>query len=90
MVPSPTITFANTSKDFSTTLNRRVNDYFKMHNLSRHANPEMVIKTIIMFALYCIPYFLIVTNTVTDSLLLIGLMIVMGIGLAGIGLSLSR
>lgn len=90
MVPSPTITFANTSRDFSATLNRRVNDYFKMHNLSRHANPEMVIKTVIMFALYCIPYFLIVTNTVTDSLWLIGLMIIMGIGLAGIGLSVMH
>ncbi|MBA4056760.1 MAG: acyl-CoA desaturase, partial [Marivirga sp.] len=50
----------------------------------------MVIKTIFMFGLYIIPYFLIVTSTVTGSLWLIGLMVLMGFGLAGIGLSVMH
>ncbi len=89
MIPK-TITFAATSRDFAATLNGRVNDYFKTHNLSRHANAEMVIKTIIMFALYATPYFLIVTNTITGFGWLAALMVIMGFGLAGIGLSVMH
>jgi linoleoyl-CoA desaturase len=84
------ITFATTYRDFTSTLNKRVNEYFKTRNLSRHANPEMVIKTIVMFGLYLIPYFLIVTNAVTGAVWLIVLVTIMGVGLAGIGLSVMH
>lgn len=90
MVIPQTITFATTCRDFGTTLNKRVSDYFKAHNISRHANREMVIKTIVMFSLYIIPYTLIVTGTVTNIGGLIGLIVVMGFGLAGIGLSVMH
>jgi linoleoyl-CoA desaturase len=90
MVSTKTIVFASTYRDFVATLNKRVNDYFKTHKISRHANPEMVIKTIVMFGLYFIPYFLIVTSTVTGAAWLIALVIVMGIGLSGIGLSVMH
>ena len=84
------ITFATTYRDFVTTLNKRVSDYFKINNISRHANPEMVIKTIVMFSLYLIPYFLIVTSAVSNITGLIGLVVIMGFGLAGIGLSVMH
>ncbi len=87
---SKTLTFATTSKEFVATLNHRVNGYFKSNNLSRHANNEMLIKTGIMFALYCIPYILIVTSTVTSSMGLIAMVVIMAIGLAGIGLSVMH
>jgi linoleoyl-CoA desaturase len=90
MVISKTITFATTSKEFVATLHKRVNDYFKINNISRHANTEMVVKTIIMFTLYIVPYFLIVTGTVAGNGWLIGLMVIMGLGLAGIGLSVMH
>jgi linoleoyl-CoA desaturase len=90
MVPPKTITFATTYRDFVAILNKRVNEYFKTRNLSRHANPEMVIKTIVMFGLYMIPYFMIVTSTVTGTFWLIVMIFIMGIGLAGIGLSVMH
>ncbi|MBL0740475.1 fatty acid desaturase family protein [Chryseolinea lacunae] len=85
-----TITFANTNRDFSVTLNKRVNEYFKNHKISRHANLEMVIKTICMFAAYIGPYVLIVTNVVSTSWMLLPALLVMSLGLAGIGLSVMH
>jgi len=90
MVPPKAITFATSYRDFAVTLNKRVNDHFKKKNISRHANPEMVIKTIIMFGLYMIPYFLIVTSTITGTGWILALILIMGIGLAGIGLGVMH
>src|SRR5579859_1175020 len=84
------ITFGTTYKDFVATLNQRVSNYFKMNNISRQANREMKIKTACMFAFYLIPYFLIVTGTVAGAGSLVGLVLIMGLGLAGIGLSVMH
>ncbi len=84
------IRFATTNRDFSTTLNRRVGDYFKTNSIDRHANSEMVIKTIVMFSLYLVPYFLIVSNTITNVIWMLPMLIVMSIGTAGIGLSVMH
>ena len=43
-----------------------------------------------MFSLYLIPYFLMVTSSVTSVGLLVGLVLFMGFGLAGIGLSVMH
>src|SRR4051812_20450524 len=85
-----TLNFANTRRDFSATLNKRVSEYFKTNNIDRNANSEMVIKTIFMFSLYFIPYGLILSGIVTSGLALLALVIVMGFGLAGIGLSIMH
>jgi linoleoyl-CoA desaturase len=90
MTASRSLTFAATSRDFVTTLNRRVNGYFKTHGRSRHANLEMVVKTITMFGIYFVPYFLIVTGLVAGTAWQLLLVIIMGLGLAGIGLSVMH
>lgn len=90
MDQSVTVKFATTQREFVATLNRRVNDYFKTNNLSKHANKEMVIKTFFMFLLHFIPYTLIVTSAVTNGWALIGMILLMGLGLAGIGLSVMH
>ncbi|NJN27452.1 MAG: acyl-CoA desaturase [Cyclobacteriaceae bacterium] len=82
--------FAATQRDFTSTLNMRVNEYFKLNNLKRHANGEMVFKTIFMFSLYLIPYLLIVSGLVTNPWLLIMLVVSMSFGIAGIGLSVMH
>lgn len=84
------ISFASTDRDFSATLNKRVSEYFKAKGLSRHGNFEMVIKTVVMFSLYFVPYGLLITGSVTSVWGLIALIIVMGLGLAGIGLSVMH
>lgn len=84
------ITFASTHRDFTTTLNKRVNHYFKTTGETRHANREMIIKTVCMFAMYFLPYALIVGGVVTAWPGLVGLVLVMSLGLAGIGLSVMH
>jgi linoleoyl-CoA desaturase len=90
MDQSTPLKFATSQRDFVATLNRRVNDYFKTNNVSKHANNEMVIKTFFMFLLHFIPYTLIVANVITGGWALIGMIILMGFGLAGIGLSVMH
>ena len=82
--------FANNHRDFAATLNKRVNEYFKLKNTSRYANPEMIVKTVIMFSLYFVPYSLILGEAVTSTAGLLSLVAVMGFGLAGIGLSVMH
>jgi linoleoyl-CoA desaturase len=90
MTNQATITFAKNHGVFSTTLNKRVSDYFKLNDVTRHANTEMVTKTIFMFALYFVPYGLIVSQVVTGAGWLILLSVLMSLGLAGIGLSVMH
>jgi len=84
------ISFANTDRDFTVTLNKRVGEYFKKQKVSRHANGEMIIKTIFMFSIYVIPYMLIVTGVVTNMFLILFLLLIMSFGVAGIGLSVMH
>lgn len=87
---SQNLKFANRQQDFFATLNQRVNAYFKTNKIERTANSEMVIKTIFMFSLYFIPYFLIISGLFTSLWALFGLCVVMGLGTAGIGLSIMH
>jgi linoleoyl-CoA desaturase len=89
MKPS-SIRFSSAQADFFTTLNSRVNQYFKSNQISRNANAEMVIKTIFMFSLYLVPYALILSGVVTSLWLMFVLCLIMGTGIAGIGLSVMH
>jgi linoleoyl-CoA desaturase len=90
MQEAKSITFAVKDRDFSTTLNQRVNDYFKTNGIKRHANMEMVIKTICMFVIYLLPYTLVITGVVTGTWALMAALLFMSIGTAGIGLSVMH
>jgi linoleoyl-CoA desaturase len=90
MIEYKKIGFSNTQRDFTTTLNKRVNDYFHSNKISRYANSEMVFKTIFMFALHFIPFALIITQTVEGTFATILMILLMSFGLAGIGLSVMH
>lgn len=87
---SNSIRFASGRSDFFTTVNQRVNEYFKSKNISRYGNGWMVFKTICMYVIYTTPYVLIMTGVVTNPWLMFGLCLVMGLGMAGIGLSVMH
>ena len=70
---------------FVKTLRKRVNAYFKENNISRNANAKMVIKTISVFLIYLVPYALVYSGLITGIYGFI-LAILMGFGMAGIGM----
>ena len=84
------IKFTNKDKtQFYNTLKERVDSYFTENNISQHANATMVFKTIFMLSLYFVPYVLIMTQGYS----LLGMWVcslVMGLGLAGIGMSVMH
>ena len=90
MKTTRSIKFSTNRADFFSTLNQRVNEYFKSNNISRYANTQMRIKTVFMFALYSVPFLLIITGLFTNLWAMLALCLVMGFGTAGIGLSVMH
>ena len=82
--------FAIRQQDFFVTLNQRVNAYFKTNKIERTGNSEMVIKTIFMFSLYFVPYGLLIGGITSNLWVMLGLCVIMGLGMAGIGLSIMH
>lgn len=78
--------FKNTQPEFFATVSNRVNQYFKDRQLHKTANAEMVTKTVFMFTLYFVPYFMLLLSGITTSWFLLAMVCLMGLGKAGIGL----
>tara|TARA_R100000406_G_scaffold93956_1_gene84914 strand:+ start:2063 stop:3163 length:1101 start_codon:yes stop_codon:yes gene_type:complete len=89
-VSHSSIKFSRTdSAQFFRTLNKRVNNYFKENNLSRNGNWRLYVKTFVMFALYITPYFLLFFIDMPGWLQLI-LAVIMGVGMAGVGMNVMH
>ncbi|MCC9073075.1 acyl-CoA desaturase [Flavobacterium sp. F-65] len=74
---------------FFRTLNSRVNSYFKDNNIQKTGNWKLHLKAIILFTVFLAPYFLILTLNMPFWAHLL-LTIVMGIGMAGIGMNVMH
>lgn len=86
----PNISFSkNHNVEFYKTLQHRVREYFKETKKSRYANANMVLKTCFMLALYFTPFILIIT-VITNPWISFLMWILMGFGMAGIGLSVMH
>ncbi|MDX1651705.1 MAG: acyl-CoA desaturase [Brumimicrobium sp.] len=75
--------------DFYKTLQKRVRGYFKENNITRYGNYKMVIKSIFMICLYVIPYVFLLTVIESTGLAFL-MWVIMGFGMAGIGLSIMH
>jgi linoleoyl-CoA desaturase len=87
--PPRFITKEKNKIDFQTTLKKRVDSYFKENNFSKHCNASMIIKTIILLLSYIVPFILVLILNLpiwADVLL----WLLMGFGLAGIGMSIMH
>lgn len=80
----------NDSLKFFRTLNTRVNSYFKENNLDKTGNWKLHLKTIILFTVFFLPYFLIITLTAMPFWVFFLLSVVIGIGMAGIGMNVMH
>ena len=86
----PNIKFSRVdSAKFFRTLNKRVNSYFKENKIKRTGNWKLHLKTIVMFSLFLTPYFIILTLDISQWWMLL-LTIVMGIGMAGVGMNVMH
>ena len=76
--------------EFVQTMHKRVNEYFTSNNISKNGDWRMVLKTVVMVLIYLIPYALIVTGVITSVWVSLLLWMVMGVGMAGIGMSVMH
>ena len=76
--------------EFFKELRSRVNKHFKDNNLSKHGNLNMKIKTIFMVSMYFIPLALILTGVISTFWTCMAMWALMGVGMAGIGLSVTH
>lgn len=84
------IKFLNKNKtDFHKVVTQRVEKYFADKGISKNADYRMVFKTVVMFSLYFIPYAFILSGTLSLSAMWLGT-VIMGLGLAGIGMSVMH
>lgn len=77
------------SRDFVRTLNKRVNNYFKENNISKTGNWKLYLKSIAMFSLLLVPFYLIMFTELSPYWKL-PLWIVMGAGMAGVGMNVMH
>lgn len=74
---------------FFRTLNSRVNNYFKENNIQKTGNWKLHLKAVILFAVFLTPYFLILSLNMPFWAQLL-LNILMGVGMAGIGMNVMH
>jgi linoleoyl-CoA desaturase len=74
---------------FFRTLNARVNNYFKENNIQKTGNWKVHLKTVILFTIFLAPYFLVFSLEMSIWYQLL-LNILMGIGMAGIGMNVMH
>lgn len=84
------VTFNNKiDQEFSKTVKKRVKAYFEENNLSENANASMVLKTIVLLSLYFGAYLLTISGQFSLNVMWV-LTVLMGIGMAGIGFSVTH
>lgn len=76
--------------DFMVELRKEVDEYFRQNKLSKHANTNMVVKSILMMLLYLGPYLLMITGVISSTPLILSCWVVMGIGMAGVGVDIMH
>jgi linoleoyl-CoA desaturase len=76
-------------KQFAIALKKNVNDYFKINHLSTKANIGMIFKTVLLISLYLVPFVLVLTVQM-NAWLALGSAVVMGAGIAGVGMGVMH
>jgi linoleoyl-CoA desaturase len=84
------IRFINKDKNqFFNILRKRIDEHFTENRISKHADSQMVIKTVVLLSAYILPFIFILVFQ-PPFLLSLLLWFVMGLGIAGIGMSVMH
>jgi len=78
------------NKEFITTLKKRVKEYFTENRASKYANSAMILKTVVILLMFFVPYAIIISGMVSQVLINLALWLLLGIGVAGIGMSIMH
>jgi linoleoyl-CoA desaturase len=85
-----TIRFLNKDKQaFATTLRKKVNTYFKEKNISTKGEGRLIGKSVVMLGIYFVPFIAMLIFPMSAWLMIV-LAVVMGIGMAGVGMSVMH
>ncbi len=76
-------------KEFKNAVRKNVNNYFTEREISIKGNTAMFIKAIVMLSIYIAPFVLLITVP-TNTLTALLLVVLMGIGEAGVGMSVMH
>ncbi len=80
---------SNLEKEFASEVRKRVRTYFKESNIPIYGNFNMYLKTIVMLGVYLAP-FIIILSTPMSPWIALGMAVIMGIGEAGVGMSVMH
>jgi len=85
------VRFSNQNNpEFISELRKNVNQYFVDNNISKHANYNMVLKTIFMLSLYLVPLGFLLSGLVQTTGVMYLMWLLMSLGMSGIGLSIMH
>lgn len=76
---------------FYDTCKKKIDAYFKEHNLDPHANASMVTKTVLILLMYIAPYAVMVSGVLNGSTFgFLAMWVLMGLGMVGVGCSIMH
>ena len=76
--------------EFIIELRKQVKEYFETNNISRYGNWKLYLKTLVMFSILLVPYFLMMTGVISSFAGAVICWIIMGVGSAGMGMSVMH
>ena len=76
--------------EFIRELREKVQEQLASNNLTRFGNRKMIVKSLFMLTLYLVPYLLMITGAVTHPAALVACWILMGTGIAGVGMAVMH
>jgi linoleoyl-CoA desaturase len=76
-------------REFAHEVRKRVRAYFKDNNKSIYGNFNMYLKSVVILGIYLVPFVLLLTQPISPWAAL-GLAVIMGIGEAGVGMSIMH
>lgn len=76
-------------RQFAAAVRKNVNDYFKDKGISNKGNAYLAIQSLAMLAIYIVPFMLILTTPMNQWLAIL-MAILMGVGMAGVGMCIMH
>jgi linoleoyl-CoA desaturase len=87
----PNIKFSQEDKpEFIQELREKVKDYLAANHLSGKGNTELFLKSVFMLSLYLVPFILMLSGVVSSTSGIFLCWLIMGLGMAGIGMGLMH